>query len=251
MMWISSCNPLPTLLDLPYNHQLQTFVSLFSILIPMILSLPLWHLITQMQEYWTVMSGHRLLSLMLPMAVPPIKAWGVSDFVQFAQECTRHIYYDLDDEDEHDNDAGGGGDTGDGGGGDQNGSEGSGERPGLRWSKRIHNQAAKQEKARIVGRLARDTEDGQAGDVADMIMGLWVQNAKKCPRQEHAMTVDRTRRKSKHGLNLLDLLKSEEFCLFMIRLSPTTLTLKLCLTHRTTSAIYMRPRHLQGKHMGF
>jgi len=121
-----------------------------------------------------------------------IKAWGVSDFVQFAQECTRHIYYDLDDEDEHDNDAGGGGDTGDGGGGDQNG---SGERPGLRWSKRIRNQAARQEKARIVGRLARDTEDGQAGDVADMIMGLWVQNAKKCPRQEHAMTVDRTQEK--------------------------------------------------------
>jgi hypothetical protein len=124
-----------------------------------------------------------------------LKTWGVIDFLQFAWKRTRGTYYDFDDDNEN-NDGGGGGDAGDaGGGGDSNGGDGSDKQANVRRSKRIHNQArnreaAKGKKALNVGRLARNTEDGRAGDIADMVMALWVQNAKKCPRQAHAMQVD-------------------------------------------------------------
>ena len=102
-----------------------------------------------------------------------LKAWGAGDFVQFMQEHTRNIYYDFD------NDGGGGGGS-------------------LRRSERIRAQVRKNHKAagqKKAQRLARNTEDDQGIDFADMILALWMRNAKQRQHQAHAKKVDHTREK--------------------------------------------------------
>ena len=118
-----------------------------------------------------------------------LTTWGVPDFKDFARQLTRDTYYDFDDADTEDNDNGEGGGAGGGGGG---GGVGAGELP--HRSKTLRGQrrnfgAAKRTKTRTIGRPAGNTEEGLAGNVADMVMSLWKQNARKHPRQAHSVEV--------------------------------------------------------------
>ena len=104
---------------------------------------------------------------------------------------------------------GGGGGGGYSGGGDAGGG-GSGGGEGLRRNKRKrlldqprNFEAAMRTKARAVDQPAGNTEGGQAGDIANMVIALWMQNAKSRPHQSHTLsrwTVLEI--KSEHGLNL-------------------------------------------------
>ncbi|KAF8960929.1 hypothetical protein BDZ97DRAFT_2035202 [Flammula alnicola] len=87
-----------------------------------------------------------------------LKTWGVAEFVQFAQEHTKEIYYNYDDN-ECDRDA----------------------------------PAARQEKVRHVGWFSSDTENSQRGDFLDLVVGLWELNARKAVRQAKAMKAESTR----------------------------------------------------------
>ena len=128
-----------------------------------------------------------------------LKTWGVPDFKDFARQLTRDTYYDFGDADTEDNDNGEGGGAGSGGGGSGGaggsggGGVGAGEGPHrsktLRGERR-NFEAAKQTKTRTIGRSAGNTEEGQAGDVANMVMALWKQNARKHPCQAHSVEVD-------------------------------------------------------------
>ena len=139
-----------------------------------------------------------------------LTTWGVPDFKDFARQLTRNIYYDSDDaeddnDDNYDSGGGGGGGGGSGGvggggsyggrgdaGGSGGGDGGGGEGP--RRSKRLRNQrhkteAAKQTKTQSLGQPEGNTEDGQAGNIADMVMALWRQNTRKRPHQAQAHSV--------------------------------------------------------------
>ncbi|KAF8960923.1 hypothetical protein BDZ97DRAFT_1940255 [Flammula alnicola] len=98
-----------------------------------------------------------------------LKTWGVTEFVQFAQEHTKEIYYNYDDN-ECDRDA----------------------------------PAARQGKVRHVGRFSSDTEDSQEGNIADVVMGLWVLNARKGARQAEAMKAESTREKVRTWLESVE-----------------------------------------------
>lgn len=138
-----------------------------------------------------------------------LKTWGVPGFINLARQRTKDIYYDYDDNGDDENGDGGGGGGGDRGGSDKNGSHGDGGdgepdddvsvAVGQSEKHRQQARAARREKDRFtaqnVGRLANNTEDCQAGDIADVVMALWVRNARKYQRQAHAMKVDSTREK--------------------------------------------------------
>lgn len=114
------------------------------------------------------------------MGVPPSKR---GDCLHLARERTSDIYYNHED---NENDGGGGHGYGRGSGG------------GEKRSQQVldhDEQAARRKKVRSVGWQGSNTADSQAPDVADMILALWMQNARKGQCQANAMKADRTRKK--------------------------------------------------------
>ena len=118
-----------------------------------------------------------------------LTTWGVPDFKDFARQLTRDTYYDFDDADIEDNDNGEGGGAGGSGGGGVGAGEGPHRSKTLRGQRRNFG-AAKRTKTRTIGRPAENTEEGQASNVADMVMALWKLNARKHPCQAHSVEVD-------------------------------------------------------------
>jgi hypothetical protein len=121
-----------------------------------------------------------------------LKTWGVSSFINFARAHTRDIYYNDADHDDDEN-------------GD--GSSSSSGRPtddvsgGSRHDQQAHERKARaarrqEEKSRTVGRQASNTPD-----FADMILALWMRNARKGQCQAHTTKVDRTREKVRTWLD--------------------------------------------------
>ncbi len=116
-----------------------------------------------------------------------LKTWGVPLFVDFARGRTKNIYYpENDDNDDENGEGGGGGEP------DYNVS-------GVGQSKKRSQQmldrdarAARREEKRRVGWQASSTE---TPDFADMILGLWMHNARKGRRQARAMKAEKTREK--------------------------------------------------------
>lgn len=131
-----------------------------------------------------------------------LNTWGVPTFMDFARTRTRHIYYNDGDNNGNENGAGGGG-AGDGsgsGGGGGNGDSGgggpSGDGQGGTRSQQIidHNTRAAK-RAKYSGQQASSTADSEAPDIADMVLSLWMHNARKVQPQVHAMKAARTREK--------------------------------------------------------
>ena len=132
-----------------------------------------------------------------------LRTWGVPQFVQFAQQHTKHIDYEEDS----DNDCemgDGGGDSGDGsdgggnggssgGGGSDggNGGDGGGGKPDVQPMSACALRAA----ARVKRRQKMQAVDSQAPDFADMILVLWMRNARKGQGQAHEAKAGKTQKK--------------------------------------------------------
>jgi hypothetical protein len=109
-----------------------------------------------------------------------LKTWGVLAFMDFARTHTRHIYYnDVDNNGDKNRDSGGGGPSGDGQG-------------GRRSQQKIDCDARAPKRAKYRGQQAAESE---APDIADMVMSLWMHNARKVQRQVHAMKAHRAQEK--------------------------------------------------------
>jgi len=101
-----------------------------------------------------------------------LKTWGLPRFVESARKETRPIYYD--DKDKNGDENGGGG--GSGGGGDGSGPKTEHELRALKWE-------------------GRSRAESDAPDGFDMILALWMHNARKVKPQVHAMKANRTQEK--------------------------------------------------------
>jgi len=114
-----------------------------------------------------------------------LTTWGVPEFKEFACIHTQRIYYNDGDNNGNKN-----GDSGDGGPSDNG--------QGGRRSQQIIDcdaQTAKQAQVKDSGQQASSTADSEAPNIADMVLGLWMHNARKVQHQAHAMKADRTREK--------------------------------------------------------
>ncbi|KAF8235720.1 hypothetical protein L208DRAFT_1422326 [Tricholoma matsutake] len=101
-----------------------------------------------------------------------LKTWGVAAFTVLARNHTEDIYYDNGcNDDNH-------------GGGDNVCSQ----------QKRDRDARAANRQTKF-GWQASDITGSQSPDFADMILGLWMQNARKGLHKAHAMKADRTREK--------------------------------------------------------
>jgi hypothetical protein len=134
-----------------------------------------------------------------------INAWGVRSFVKFAREQTRSIYYDDEHENGEDdndngngngkgkgNENGGGGGAAGGSGGDEIGG-GSGSKDNVKTACQLRAENRAQVKAS--GQVARSTAKSEVPDAADMILALWMHNARKVEPQVRAMKANRTQEK--------------------------------------------------------
>ena len=120
-----------------------------------------------------------------------LKTWGVPLFVNFARGRSRDTYYPNDGNDEN----------GDGGGG---GGEPDNDASGVGQSKKRRDhaaRAARRAEKRRVGGQASNTADSQTPDFADMILALWMHNARKGQRQARAMKAEKTREKVRTWLD--------------------------------------------------
>ena len=138
-----------------------------------------------------------------------LKTWGLHAFKDFARQRTRRIYYDNGNNHSDGNGAGAGG-AGDGSGGGGGAGDGSGSGGGAGPSgddqdenclgqKTDHALRAARQAARqagdSVGQLASSTEDSEAPDIADMVLGLWMHNVRRLQPQVHAMEAGQTKEK--------------------------------------------------------
>ena len=99
--------------------------------------------------------------------------WGVPQFVQFTRQHTKHIDYDEDSDDDYE--------MGDGGGG----------KPDVQLMSKRALRAA----ARVKGRQEMQAVDSQVPDFADMILALWMRNARKGQGQAHGAKAGKTQEK--------------------------------------------------------
>ncbi|KIL55307.1 hypothetical protein M378DRAFT_188679 [Amanita muscaria Koide BX008] len=116
-----------------------------------------------------------------------LNTWGVPQFVNLARQRTRHIYYDDDD-------------SGDGGDGepyvDVSGVDQK------RYQQRLDSdaRAARREQKK---KQASNTKaaDSQTPDLPDIILGLWMHNARQGQRQARAMKANKTQEKVRTWLD--------------------------------------------------
>jgi hypothetical protein len=125
-----------------------------------------------------------------------LKTWGVSQFVKLARKHTRDIYYD-DDGDDNEN--------GDGG---DDGSDGSDREPhvdvlGVDQKPPQQQLNCDVQVADRQGRKKQEAQaaDSQTPDFADIILGLWMHNARKGQCQAHAMKAEKTQEKVRTWLD--------------------------------------------------
>jgi hypothetical protein len=106
-----------------------------------------------------------------------LNTWGVPQFMNLARQCTRHIYYDGGDDNDNDGEP-----DVDVFGVDQK-----------RRQQRLDRdaRAARREKKRQEAQAA----DSQTPDFADMILALWMHNARKGQRQARAIKAEKTQEK--------------------------------------------------------
>ena len=120
-----------------------------------------------------------------------LNTWGVPQFMNLARQRTRHIYYDDDDNDDDDENGDGGSDGGDGEPDvDVSGVDQQRRKPKL-------DRAARREKKKQEAQAV----DSQTPDFADMILALWMHNARKGQRQARAMKAEKTREKVRTWLD--------------------------------------------------
>ena len=122
-----------------------------------------------------------------------LKTWGVPQFMNLARQRTRDIYYHNDDDENGD----GGGDGGDG--------EPDVDVSGIdqkRYQQRLDSDARaarrEQKKKRASNTKAADS---QTPDFADIILGLWMHNARQGQRQARAMKAEKTQEKVRTWLD--------------------------------------------------
>ena len=127
-----------------------------------------------------------------------LKTWGVRTFMDFTRTHTRHIYYN--DGDNNGDENGDSGDDGQGGRSSQQiidhdawAAKRTAKRTAKRAATRAATRAAKQ--AKDSGPQASSTADSGAPDIADMVLSLWMHNARKVRRQADEMKAGRTREK--------------------------------------------------------
>ncbi|KAF8340798.1 hypothetical protein F5887DRAFT_1136407 [Amanita rubescens] len=106
-----------------------------------------------------------------------LNSWGVPQFVNLARQRTRHIYYDDDANDDDENDGGGDGSDGE---------------PHVDVSGVDQEQRKKQE---------AHAADSQTPDIADIILGLWMHNAREGQRQARTMKAEKTQEKVRTWLD--------------------------------------------------
>ena len=107
-----------------------------------------------------------------------LNTWGVPTFTDFARTRTRHIYYnDGDNNGDKNGDSRDGGPSGDGQGGRRS-------QQIIDRDARAAKRAAK--RAKDSGPQASSTADSEAPDIADMVLSLWMHNARKVRRQADA-----------------------------------------------------------------
>ena len=111
-----------------------------------------------------------------------LKTWGVPTFMDFARTHTKNIYYN--DEDNN------GDENGDGGGGPSGGGHGK-----SRFQQIFDRNARAARRAKNSGQQANSTADSEAPDIADMVLSLWMHNARKVQPQVDAMKARRAQEK--------------------------------------------------------
>ena len=112
-----------------------------------------------------------------------LNTWGVPTFMDFARTRTRHIYYNDGDNNGDENGDGGGGGSSDVGQG------------GRRSQRIIDRNARAAKRAKVSSQQASSTADSEAPDIADMVLSLWMHNARKVQRKVDATKAGRTREK--------------------------------------------------------
>jgi hypothetical protein len=122
-----------------------------------------------------------------------LKTWGVPAFIEFTQRQTRSIYYNHGDNNNK-NDGDGGSHCGCG---SHHGHWGDGQS-----SQQVQDcdAYAARGQSRSTGQETSNIPKYQDPDFADMVLGLWMQNARKVQHQAHAMKADRTQGKVKAWL---------------------------------------------------
>ena len=103
-----------------------------------------------------------------------LNTWGAPIFMDFARTRTRHVYYD-------------------------NGEDGRYSKQKIDRDARAARRAAKW--AKDSGQQAGSTADSEAPDIADIVLSLWMHNARKVQRQVQTMKADKTREKVGKWLN--------------------------------------------------
>ncbi len=107
-----------------------------------------------------------------------LKTWGAREFVQFAEEQTKEFYYhDGDHDDDGDDD-------------DGHSVRGAGKRAGVRQNKTVRTKKADRHSWT---ETLEKTGDSQAVDILDVVVGLWVRNARKDMRRARTMEEEQTR----------------------------------------------------------
>ena len=130
-----------------------------------------------------------------------LNTWGTPSFINFAQTHTRGSYYDnLGNGDSEDGDGGGDDDGGNGSGGGDGGDGGrdggGGGHRSIRWHGKSSqlNAHSKQVANHQKRRPAQQHEAcNPAPDLADMVLGLWMHNARKDMHQACMMKEEQTR----------------------------------------------------------
>lgn len=116
-----------------------------------------------------------------------LKTWGVAAFIVLARNHTQDIYYNNR---HNDDDHGRGISRGRGGHGGHGRGDGKPDN-GHSQQKRDRDARAANRQAKF-GRQASDITRSQSPDFAEIILGLWMQNARKSQDIARAMKADRT-----------------------------------------------------------
>ena len=125
-----------------------------------------------------------------------LKTWGVPLFLNFARGHTRDMYYNHGDNDNEN------GDGGDGGGGEPDDDvSGVGQSKTCRQMLGRAARAARRAEKMRDGWQASTTADSETPDFADMILALWMHNARKGQRQAREIKAEKTREKIRTWLD--------------------------------------------------
>jgi len=131
-----------------------------------------------------------------------LNTWGTPRFTNFTRMCTRNSYYDNLDNGDNENGDGGSGEGGNGGGGGGSDHRNIGGHGESSQQNPCAERAANRQKRRLGRQLeSSNPADPQAPDLADMLLALWMHNARKRQRRAHEKKVERTQEKVRAWLD--------------------------------------------------